>query len=393
MALAQLRWLSTAACALCAASLAAGETHPANVELLARGKIAGDAGDLSVSSHRLETGTPANQLGGFSAIDYSGDGDTYWVLSDRGPGDGAASYACRMQKIELSWHRADGRLLPKLVETILLRNEGNQNLLGSLSALSHRGEDGLPLALDSEGLRVLNQKALIISDEYGPSVSSFDLRGERTGTYVLPKGFSLCEAPSQVSATGTYPNRGLEGLAITPNGSTLIAAMQGPLVQDGRLEGDKCLGLHTRWVRWDLTADTGTSQLLYVLADESSGVSEILAVDEHRYLVLERDSQAGSEARFKRVYLVDTSMASDISQVDNLNQSLQAGAIRPVTKDLLIDMLDPRFGIGGELTPEKPEGLSWGPALPDGRRTLIICTDNDFETARDSEFYLFAIRI
>jgi hypothetical protein len=58
---------------------------------------------------------------------------------------------------------------------------------------------------------------------------------------------------------------------------------------------------------------------------------------------------------------------------------------------LLIDLLDPAFGMSGEKAPEKPEGLAWGPRLADGRRLLMVCFDNDFDPARESIFVAFAI--
>jgi hypothetical protein len=49
--------------------------------------------------------------------------------------------------------------------------------------------------------------------------------------------------------------------------------------------------------------------------------------------------------------------------------------------------------LAGAQAPEKPEGITWGANLPDGRRLLIVCTDNDFENERTSEFYAFAIAL
>jgi hypothetical protein len=40
--------------------------------------------------------------------------------------------------------------------------------------------------------------------------------------------------------------------------------------------------------------------------------------------------------------------------------------------------------------PEKIEGLTFGEVLPDGRRTLLVGTDNDFESASNSLIWVFA---
>ncbi len=56
------------------------------VDLIATLRIPGDALDRSGLNDKLEDGTPANQLGGMSAIDYTGSDDRFMILSDRGAG-------------------------------------------------------------------------------------------------------------------------------------------------------------------------------------------------------------------------------------------------------------------------------------------------------------------
>ncbi len=360
-----------------------------SVELLAVGAFPREATDLSSLSEVLETGTPANQLGGFSAIEYTGENNRYLVLSDRGPGDGAASYACRFHEIELSLDMEQQRLTPHLLKTTLLRSAANELLSGSLAAVASAGRDKLSLAHDSEGLRLLEGGTLVISEEYGPSVTLFSRSGQRLKPWTIPSQFKLCSDPDASNAVGTFPNRGLEGLATSTDGQFIIAAMQGPLIQDGRVESGKCLGTTTRWLCLDRRTGE-THQWLYPLCDESSGVSEILAVDETHYLVLERDSLAGAEAQIKRIYLADVQTASDISQLASSHSAEEQG-VQPITKRLLIDLLDERFGLGGARAAEKPEGLCWGASLPDGRRMLVVCMDNDFESARANEFIAFAV--
>jgi hypothetical protein len=61
-----------------------------------------------------------------------------------------------------------------------------------------------------------------------------------------------------------------------------------------------------------------------------------------------------------------------------------------VSKKLFIDFLDSKFGLYDDKLPAKPEGLALGPNLPDGSRTLIVSVDNDFESASDSELWIFS---
>ena len=60
-------------------------------------------------------------------------------------------------------------------------------------------------------------------------------------------------------------------------------------------------------------------------------------------------------------------------------------------KKEFIVLLTPEYGLNGETVSGKPEGLAWGPRLPDGRRLLIVCYDNDFVPTTDSIIAAFAI--
>jgi hypothetical protein len=77
--------------------------------------------------------------------------------------------------------------------------------------------------------------------------------------------------------------------------------------------------------------------------------------------------------------------------LDSIAQGIPTD-LKPIRKELLIDLMSPSYGLNGEKTPEKPEGLAWGPSMADGRRLLVVCFDNDFEEARQSILAAFAIQ-
>ena len=91
------------------------------VELVATGSIPGDSQDHSGLTGKLETESRSDQLGGFSALDYSGIANRYLVLSDRGPGEGAGSYACRFHELDLDIF-GQKRITPTLRKSVLLQN-------------------------------------------------------------------------------------------------------------------------------------------------------------------------------------------------------------------------------------------------------------------------------
>ncbi len=83
--------------------------------------------------------------------------------------------------------------------------------------------------------------------------------------------------------------------------------------------------------------------------------------------------------------------ASDVSGIASLPATGLPDGVRPVTKHLVLDMLDPRYGLTGRTMPEKVEGLALGPVLPDGRRVLIIASDNDYILEEPSWVWAFSI--
>jgi hypothetical protein len=168
--------------------------------------------------------------------------------------------------------------------------------------------------------------------------------------------------------------------------------MQGPLVQDSQPLKDKRYGRFVRVLHWNLEQpDAVPVQQLYPLEDRSCGISEILAVDEDRFLILERDGEAGAEAKYKRIYLADFSSASPVQSIDRLDPWTKPESLQIASKRLVIDLLDPAYGFNGQKAPEKPEGLAWHPSSDPTMRTLIVSFDNDFDAVRESLFMAFDI--
>lgn len=247
-------------------------------------------------------------------------------------------------------------------------------------------------------MRVGRGGELYVSDEYGPVVYEFDPSGARRRSLQVPSHYRAPkpgkspghELPPHATA-GRQPNRGMEGLAISPDGTKLYAILQSPLIQDGALDAkNERVGVNCRIL--EVVIATGkTREFVYGLDDPANGVCEIVAVNDRQFLVLERDSKAGRDATFKRLFLIDLAGATDVSRVAALpSRRVQAG-VAPVTKTPFLDLLDPQFGIAGKACPEKFEGLAFGPDLPDGRRLLLVTADNDFIPDQPFRVYAFAV--
>ncbi len=364
------------------------------IELIGKLAIRGDHRDATEDQRKLEDGSHANQFGGLSGIEYRGTGNRFLLLADRGAGDGAVTYHCRYHEVELAADPATGTLSFQLESTHLLHTLAGEPLVGSTAAhQQHQHNKNAKhawTAFDPEGIRLLADQSLLLSDEYGPHIVVVDPSGRISYEFTVPDKFRLREPENGVVQQGIYSNRGLEGIAVTPSGNRMIALPQSPLIQDAVIEDGKCLGLNCRSLVFDGNHNC-IREIVYPLDNLASGTSEILAIDEERLLVLERDSKAGLEAKTKKIFLIDIAGASDVSGIESLPKTDLPENIIPAKKSLLIDLLEPRFGLGGENAHEKPEGLCWGPRLADGRRTLWVCCDNDFDASISSEIYCFAV--
>jgi hypothetical protein len=213
------------------------------------------------------------------------------------------------------------------------------------------------------------------------------------------------------NTSGRQANRGMEGLAITPDGRYLVGIMQNALIQDSGLNTatpPARIGRNNRILRVDLHTGV-TQEFVYVMDDvtQGRGVNDMLAINDHEFLVLERDNRtlvptppaAAAAPILKRIYKIDLNKPglTDVSGVEKLPElGTQLGSIVPVTKTLAIDLLDPDYKIDATRTlkdviAEKVEGLAWGPDLPDGRHVLYVVSDNDLNQVLPTKIYSFAI--
>lgn len=392
--------------------------------LLATGTLNGSGGDLSAATAGpLENGTAGNLLGGIgSGLAWAG-GSTFIATPDRGPNatnwnaalDNTTSYLSRFQTLQLGLVKNSGgtgwTLTPTLAATTLMYSPtplayaaGATPALNDadhyyFSGRSDNFDPPQPSAnpnnarLDPEGVRVSKDgKSIFVSDEYGPYVYQIDrATGQRIRSYALPANLAVTHLSAQGDAeiagntAGRVANKGMEGLAITPDGKTLVGIMQAPLEQDA--------AKNLRIVTIDIA--TGTTHEYAYMLTSGSGVSEIVALNDHQFLVDERDGKGlgdGTKASVKQIFKIDLDGAQDVAA-----QSGDLSA-KAVTKSLVLDVVAVlgANGIAPAQIPAKIEGLAFGADVVDNGvllHTLYVANDNDFvrATAGDNRFYVFGI--
>jgi Esterase-like activity of phytase len=407
------------------------------VTFVGRGFVPGNLLDLSGLGGQpiCQLDDPGNcidqaTLGGFgSAMAYSGFDNVFLAASDRGPFDGRTDVPYKDRIHYLHIDVTLGASFPNIQTTLLdsrfLKNEAGQNLLGSSSAFV-QGDDPATLRFDPEGIRVSHEGTFFVTDEYGPYLFEFDRQGHLLRRVAVPARFLIANPSGDVDEFGNslelYPayntsgrqaNRGMEGLAITPDGRVLIGIMQNALIQDHGLNSATPpgrVGVNNRIFTYDLVTGESHEYVYSVDAiNQGKGVNELVAINGHELLVLERDNRSkvptppntAQTPNLKRVYRIDLAQPglTDVSAVESLPETaaeLAALSIVPVTKTLFLDLLSPDYVVGGGLTikdviAEKVEALTWGPSLPDGRVLFYVMTDNDLFTGLPTQIYAFAV--
>ena len=379
----------------------------AGITMIGQGPVSGSASDKSgLTGVICQAGVPANCVskaifGGFgSDVTYTGHDDVFVAAPDRGPFDGLTDvpYLDRIHFLHITTDV--GAPFPNihtlLLDTRFLQNQDNEIFVGGAGSFENR--------FDPEGIRLSAHGTLYISDEYGPYVLEFDRQGHLMRRIALPSKFAIANPSSDPNAellgnsAGRQANRGMEGLAISPDGSTLLGIMQNALIQDHGLSPGTTdrLGLNNRILKIDL-ATGETHEYVYVLEaiNRGQGVCEILAINDHEFLVVERDNRSNLQSppqtpTRKKIYKIDLTGATDVSGVDSLPAGALPAGIVPVTKTLFIDLLAPEFNLIPTIA-EKIEGLAWGPDLEDGRHVLYVFSDNDLNPGLASQIYSFAI--
>ncbi len=365
---------------------AAGAQNVSNVSFVNGIAISGGLTDLTGSGFD-------SRVGFFSDITYDPHRNEWWGLSDRGPGGGTLSYETRLQRFTLDINPATGAISNfAIAQTIRFTDAGL-----AMNGLAPSPAGVLGRSLDPEGF-VVNPVSgnLLVSDEYGPSLVEFGRDGQLLRRYTIPDnlvpkvaGSADYGAVPPTLSSGREPNRGFEGLAISPDGRYSYAVLQNGTVQDGWSSSSR--GLYTRIVKFDNQTGLAVAQYAYKLesAGQGRGISALVALGNDKFMILERNNRgvgvgATLASADKNVFMIDLSSASDVSGISlPATGDLPAG-VQPAAKGAKVMDLDAdTLAALGNRSPEKWEGLAVGPQLAGGQYLLLAGTDNDYSVTQN----------
>ncbi|MEV4760392.1 esterase-like activity of phytase family protein [Micromonospora sp. NPDC049559] len=322
-------------------------------------------------------------VGGLSGIDYNAAKDRWYAISD----DRSEHLPARFYTFDLDV-TATGLGEPRVTDiTLLKRPDGKFYPKGSVDPEAIRFDPAAgDLTWTSEGER------LVPTDGTAPTLVSPGAYRSTTGGASTAELTQPAVLAASAGETGPRRNLALEGLTLSANGNGVITAMEGPLLQDGA-EPTPTSGAPVRVTLHSKATGQPVNQLVYQLdpvpaasptgGAASNGVTEILAVDNSHYLVLERAYIEGA-GNSVRLYEMDIARATNV-----LNTPSLAGVTyTPTTKRLLVD-----FGAFGLGTVDNIEGMGWGPTLPNGERTLVLVSDDNFSSSQQTRFVALGVTL
>ncbi|MGK5012122.1 esterase-like activity of phytase family protein [Janthinobacterium sp. MDB2-8] len=325
-------------------------------------------------------------VGGLSGIDYAADSNS-WVMEsdDRSEINPARFYRATLAYdskaftgVTLSsvhfFTQPDGSRYPNLAHAKL--ESGDQ--VPDIETIRVDPQDG-SLWYGSEGNRKVGLH---------PFVRHADHDGKYLATLPTPAMFNVSK-----EEIGSRNNMSFEALSFSSDGKSLWLGMEAALYQDGPLATPDH-GSVVRITRLD-RAGKVLRQYAYPIEPVASrpapgreadnGVSEILAVNDHQLLVVERagvEHADGVYTNHVRIYAMETEGATDIQSI----AALAGAAYMPARKRLLLDLEK----IGLERV-DNIEGISWGPRLENGRRSLVMISDDNFNAQQVTQILAFEV--
>ncbi|MFJ7071437.1 esterase-like activity of phytase family protein [Streptomyces sp. NPDC098781] len=289
---------------------------------------------------------------GFSGVVNRRDG-TFEVLSDNGYGNKAnsADFLLRVHRIKPDTRTGEVKVL------------GGFNLSDPYHhvpfALTRADRVLTGADFDVESIQRMPDGTYWMGDEFGPWLLHFSAKGRLLEAPIALDGV---KAPENPYLNGAQPNigssKGFEGLVRSVDGRRLYPLLEGTV--NGDTPGD------LRFSEFDLRKRAYTGQrFVYRLESTANAIGDAIAVDRHRFLVIERDGGQGDTAKFKRIYLADTRDRDGDGLMD-----------KTLVADLL-DIANPK-GLGGfDKTFRFPFQTIEDVNLVDDR-TLAVLNDNNF---------------
>jgi hypothetical protein len=326
-------------------------------------------------------------IGGLSGIDYNPEKKEYYLISD----DRSEKNPARFYTVQILINKNKIDSVVFLKNTFLKDQTGNfyPNTLydpfhtPDPEALRYNAKNNT-FVWSSEGERIVNSKKTILEN---PAITGIRQDGSYIDTFQLPSQLIMHSKENGPRQNGVF-----EGLSFSEDHRSLYVSVEEPLYQDGKPAGVGDSTGVVRIIKFDINTKKPVAQFAYIIdpvaypaitpsSFKINGISDILSFDKNKLLVIERSYSTGRLSCTIKVFLADISAAEDINNV----ASLQDKHVKTVSKKLLLNMDELGIYI------DNIEGVTFGPTLPNGKKSLVFIADNNFNPLEQTQFLLFEI--
>ena len=326
-------------------------------------------------------------VGGLSGIDYDEKNDLYYlVCDDRSEKNPARFYTAKIfitQKGIDSVVFADVSYMLQPDGDIYPDNKQNRFKTPDPEAIRYNPKNNY-LVWSSEGERIVKANETVLID---PSVLMIRPNGKYIDSFALPPVFKM-----QAIENGPRRNGVFEGMSFADNYKTLYVSVEEPLYEDGPRADVVENNAFIRIIKFDVTTKKRIAEFAYKLEPVAypakpenefkiNGVPDILNLGHNKLLVIERSFSTGRLPNTIRIFIADLNTATDISSMTLKDNHF----FTQVNKTLLLNM--DNLGI----YTDNIEGVTFGPVLPNGHKTLLFIADNNFNVIEKSQLLLFEV--
>jgi len=326
-------------------------------------------------------------VGGLSGIDYDAANDIYYLVSDdRSDKNPARFYAA---KIKLGQYKIDTVFFTD-VKYMLQPNgetypDKNRNRFKNpdpeamrYNPLTHQ------LIWSSEGERNIKAGDTVLVD---PAINVVRTDGTYADSFTLPLNLKM-----HATEKGPRRNGVLEGMTFADNYKTLLVSVEEPLYEDGPRADTIDNNAFIRICKFSVDSKKSLAQYAYKLEPAAyaprpvnaffvNGVPDILDLGNNTLLVIERSFSTGRLACTIKLFIADLAGADDVSGLALKGNT----SFIPATKKLLLNMDD----LG--MYTDNIEGVTFGPVLPNGHKSLVFIADNNFSPLEKAQVLLFEV--
>ncbi len=215
-----------------------------------------------------------------------------------------------------------------------------------------------------------------------PAVFKINRMGKVLKKYATPGIFRVDDNKN----TGPRQNGTFECLSMSLNKNIYWLGMELPLKEDG--EEPKLYHTNSPTRISKINKETGIVEFQFAyyldpIPKDSkpkgkfrvNGLPEILSVNDTIFLFVERAYASGYDdgGNTVKIYKVNAKNATDIKNISSLKKSRFMAA----KKELLFDFESIRNKLTNGIV-DNIEGITFGPTLPNGHKTLVLVSDNNF---------------